>query len=75
LKEAHKSEDLAAIDQATETLNAAWQAASQDMYNAQQPGAEGGQPGGQPGGEAEGEPAPEKGGDDEVTDVDFEEVK
>jgi len=75
LKEAHKSEDLAAIDQATETLNAAWQAASQDMYNAQQPGAEGDQPGGQPGGEAEGEPAPDKGGDDEVTDVDFEEVK
>jgi len=78
LKEAHKSEDLAAIDQATETLNTAWQAASQDMYNAQQQGAEGGQPGGeggQPGGEAEGEPAPEKGGDDEVTDVDFEEVK
>jgi len=81
LKEAHKSEDLAAIDQATETLNTAWQAASQDMYNAQQQGAEGGQPeGGQPGGEPEGgqpegEPAPEKGGDDEVTDVDFEEVK
>jgi molecular chaperone DnaK len=78
LKEAHKSEDLAAIDQATETLNTAWQAASQDIYNAQQQGAEGGQPGGeggQPGGEAEGEPAPEKGGDDEVTDVDFEEVK
>ncbi|NOR34409.1 MAG: molecular chaperone DnaK [Bacteroidales bacterium] len=71
LKEAHKSEDLAAIEQATETLNTAWQAASQDMYNAQQQGAEAGQPGDQ----AEGEPAPEKGSDDEVTDVDFEEVK
>jgi len=70
LKEAHKSEDIAAIDQATEALNTAWQAASQDMYNAQQQGAETGQPGGEP----EGEPAPEK-GDDEVTDVDFEEVK
>jgi len=78
LKEAHKSEDIAAIDQATETLNTAWQAASQDMYNAQQPGAEAGQPGGeagQPGGEAEGEPKSGKGNDDEVTDVDFEEVK
>ncbi|MEA3462101.1 MAG: Hsp70 family protein, partial [Bacteroidota bacterium] len=74
LKEAHKSEDVAAIDQATETLNAAWQTASQDIYNAQQQGAEAGQPGDQPGGEAEGEPAPGK-GDDEVTDVDFEEVK
>jgi molecular chaperone DnaK len=71
LKEAHKSEDLAAIEQATETLNTAWQAASQDMYNAQQQGAEGGQPGE----EAAGEPTSEKGNDDEVTDVDFEEVK
>ena len=71
LKEAHKSEDIAAIDQATETLNAAWQAASQDIYNAQQPGGEAGQSGPQ----AESEPASGKGGDDEVTDVDFEEVK
>jgi molecular chaperone DnaK len=72
LKEAHKSEDIAAIDQATETLNAAWQTASQDIYNAQQQGSDAGQPGGEA--EAEGEPAPGK-GDDEVTDVDFEEVK
>jgi molecular chaperone DnaK len=71
LKEAHKSEDIAAIEQATETLNTAWQAASQDMYNAQQQGAEAGQPGD----EAAGEPKSEKGNDDEVTDVDFEEVK
>jgi len=71
LKEAHKSGDIAAIDQATETLNAAWQAASQDMYNAQQQGGDAGQPGP----EAESEPASGKGGDDEVTDVDFEEVK
>jgi len=75
LKEAHKSEDLAAIDQATETLNAAWQTASQDMYNAQQASSADGQAGGQAGGEPAGEPAPEKGKDDEVTDVDFEEVK
>jgi molecular chaperone DnaK len=71
LKEAHKSEDIAAIEQATETLNTVWQAASQDMYNAQQQGAEAGQPGD----EAAGEPKSEKGNDDEVTDVDFEEVK
>ncbi len=71
LKEAHKSEDLAAIDQATEQLNTAWQAASQDIYNAQQ------QAGGeaQPGGEPAQEPASDKGDDGEVTDVDFEEVK
>ncbi len=71
LKEAHKSEDLAAIDQATEALNTAWQAASQDMYNAQQAGGEAGQPGEEP----TGEPSGEKGDDGEVTDVDFEEVK
>jgi molecular chaperone DnaK len=71
LREAHKSEDIAAIDQATEELNTAWQAASQDMYNTQQPGADAGQSGGEPAGE----PAPGKEGDDEVTDVDFEEVK
>jgi molecular chaperone DnaK len=70
LKEAHKSEDLAGIDQATEALNTAWQAASQDMYNAQQESGEASQPG-----DPEGEPSPEKGNDDEVTDVDFEEVK
>ena len=77
LKEAHKSEDLAAIDQATETLNKAWQAASQDIYNAQQSagsdGSEG--PEGQPGGEATGGSGSGKDSDDEVTDVDFEEVK
>jgi molecular chaperone DnaK len=69
LKEAHKTEDIAAIDAATEELNNAWQAASQDIYNASQQGGEQAPP--------EGEPAPESGKDDdgEVTDVDFEEVK
>ena len=70
LKEAHKSEDLDAIDQATEALNTAWQAASQDMYNAQQEAGQAGQQG-----EPAGEPTHGKEGDDEVTDVDFEEVK
>ncbi|MCP4310917.1 MAG: molecular chaperone DnaK [Bacteroidetes bacterium] len=74
LKEAHKSEDIAAIDQAMETLNTAWQAASQDIYNAQQASGDAGQPG-QPEGEAPPEDAPQGKGDDEVTDVDFEEVK
>jgi len=32
LKEAHKLQDFAKIDQASETMNAAWQAASQDIY-------------------------------------------
>jgi molecular chaperone DnaK len=73
LKEAHKSEDLAAIDSAMEALNAAWQAASQDIYNAQQPAGDAGAAG-PTGGEAP-KDAPGSKGDDEVTDVDFEEVK
>ena len=36
LKEAHKKQDIAAIDTALASLNAAWTAASQDIYNAQQ---------------------------------------
>jgi molecular chaperone DnaK len=40
LKAAHASKDLALIDPAMEKLNTAFQAASQDMYNATQNGAE-----------------------------------
>ena len=67
LKTAHGSRDIAAIDAALEKLNAGWQAASQDMYSAQQ-GAEGN-------GQAHANGEPEAKGDSEVTDVDFEEVK
>ena len=70
LKEAHKTQDIAAIDTAMAELNAAWTAASQDMYNAtQQEGAA------QPGAE---QPHTEGTGaktDDNVTDVPYEEVK
>ncbi len=75
LKEAHKNQDLAAIDSATAELNQVFQAASQEMYNAQAQGA-GAQPGpdaGAAGGGAQG--GKSKGQDGEVTDVDFEEVK
>ena len=71
LKDAHKAQDIAAIDAAMNEVNTAFQAASQDMYNAQaqaqqaQPNA-GQQPQANNGG---------KNGGDEVTDVDFEEVK
>jgi len=73
LKEAHKNKDLAGIETSMNELNAAWQAASQDMYAAAgQPGAEGAAgPEGQPGADA----AQEASTNDEVTDVDFEEVK
>ena len=64
LKKAHESKDLAAIDAAMETINTAWQAASEEMYKATQ--------------EAEGADAgatPDANATDDVTDVEFEEVK
>lgn len=71
LKDAHKSEDLAGIDAATGELNAVFQAASQDMYNASQASG-----GAQPGGSAHNtDGAGNSQGGDDVTDVDFEEVK
>src|SRR5687767_8285028 len=36
LKSAHEAKDVSRIDPALESLNAAWQAASQDIYQAQQ---------------------------------------
>ncbi len=72
LKEAHKAQDLAAIDAATAELNQVFQAASQEMYNAQanaQPGPDAGAQA-NAGGNSNGQ-----GKDGEVTDVDFEEVK
>jgi molecular chaperone DnaK len=76
LKEAHKSEDIPAIDAASKKLNDVFQAASQEMYNAtqqqQQPGGQPGPDGGNQGGQQGDQ---QTGGDDEVTDVDFEEVK
>ncbi|QHL89131.1 molecular chaperone DnaK [Nibribacter ruber] len=76
LKKAHESKDLAAIDSAMESINAAWQAASQEMYAATggQPGADGADFGGQPGGNGTGNAGQSSSGDT-VTDVDYEEVK
>ncbi len=74
LKEAHKAQDIAGIDAGISEVNAAFQAASQDMYNAQaQAGQAQGQPnaGANPGAGAQGN----GGKDDNITDVDFEEVK
>lgn len=69
LKEAHKNRDLAKIDTALEAMNTAWQAASQDMYNATQGEAAGQEQ------QANANPGKDAAGGDEVTDVDFEEVK
>ncbi|MCB0660598.1 MAG: Hsp70 family protein, partial [Saprospiraceae bacterium] len=72
LKEAHKMQDIAKIDSASERMNAAWQAASQDIYQAQQQAGDQGTNGqdfnaGQ---------SQQNSGNrtDEVTDVEFEEV-
>lgn len=68
LKDAHKAQDINAIDAAINEVNSAFQAASQDMYNAQA--------------QSQGNPNPEAGSssnssnkDNDITDVDFEEVK
>jgi molecular chaperone DnaK len=74
LKEAHKSQDLPAIEAATTELNAAWQAASTDMYAAQgQPGADGAA-NGDGAQQAHGGPQGHDTGTEGVTDVDYEEV-
>jgi molecular chaperone DnaK len=66
LKEAHKSQDIAAIDTALNELNSVFHAASQDMYNAQ---AQQQQPQGGAGQQSN------SSNNGDVTDVDFEEVK
>lgn len=68
LKDAHKAQDLAAIDTAISELNGAWQTASADMYA--QSGAQGGA---QNAGSAQG--GQQQNGGDNVQDAEFEEVK
>ena len=71
LKEAHKSQDLAAIDTATAELNNAWTAASEELYKAGQAGAQQGGPQQQQGPTNGGNQA----GSENVTDAEYEEVK
>ena len=67
LKDAHKAQDLAAIDAATAELNNAWQAASAEMYA---------QSGAQPGTQSAGQGGQQaSNGADDVQDAEFEEVK
>jgi molecular chaperone DnaK len=69
LKDAHASRNFADIDAAQEQLQTAWNAASEEMYKAGQDGAQPEGGAGQPGAEQPANAA------DNVTDVDFEEVK
>jgi molecular chaperone DnaK len=70
LREAHKNRDIAGIDTAMAELNTVWQAASEEMYKATQQA-------GEPTAGQQSQPGPDqsKPSDQEVTDVDFEEVK
>ena len=72
LKEAHKAQNVDAIDPAIEKLNAAMQAAAQDIYNAQQQA--GGQQQNASSANASDNNTSGNGGDT-VQDADFEEVK
>ena len=70
LKDAHKNQDIAGIDTAMNELNTAWQAASEDLYKAQQP-----QPGAPNEGNMNGDGSNASAPDDSVQDVPYEEVK
>jgi molecular chaperone DnaK len=65
LKQAHEAKDIDAMNSGMEKLNTVFQAASQEMYSAQQEPQSNG---------AENAEASSSEGDEEVTDVDFEEV-
>ena len=74
LKEAHKTQDVGAIDTAVTELNAAWTTASEEMYKAtQDAGAQGAD--GQPGAQQPHQEGAEANANDNVTDAEFEEVK
>ena len=68
LEEAHKAQDIAAIDAATAELNNAWQAASAEMYA--QSGAQGAQ-----GAQQQNAGGQQSNAGDDVQDAEFEEVK
>ncbi len=72
LKEAHKSQDLNAIDAATTEMNNAWTAASEELYKATQGAQAGGQ---QPGDGQQQGGGNNGGGGENVTDAEYEEVK
>jgi molecular chaperone DnaK len=82
LKAAHAAKDLTKISEALASINTAWGAASEDMYKAQQqagqPGADGGQQQAEQqtnGQQSAGGSSNQSANTENVTDVDFEEVK
>ena len=73
LKEAHKSQDVAAIDSATAEMNTAWTAASEEIYKAGQAGQQAGPADQRQQGQTNGGSQASSG--ENVTDAEFEEVK
>jgi molecular chaperone DnaK len=69
LREAHKLQDIPKIDESLAALNQAWTAASEEIYKAQQGGA---QPNADEGAKTNGS---NSGSSENVTDAEFEEVK
>ena len=72
LKKAHESKDLDSIKSELEKINEAWKNASEELYKAQAESAKTAEPDGS---EAKKSSKKDKGSDDDVQDVDFEEVK
>ncbi len=70
LKAAHQAQDVAQVNIALEQMNTAWTAASEEIYKAQQSGAEAGAAPGADAGQANGGAS-----NDTVEDAQFEEVK
>ena len=70
LKTAHASKDVTKIEASLAAINTAWSAASEDMYKAQQEAG-----GANPNASTEGSANAGQNGSENVTDVDFEEVK
>ena len=70
LKAAHQAQDVAQVNTALEAMNAAWTAASEEIYKAQAEGANAGAAPGADAGQASGSNA-----GDHVEDAQFEEVK
>jgi len=76
LKEAHKSQNFDQIDKATAELNQVFQAASEEMYRqGQNPGGPQAGPNFQDFGQQNNTQQDKKQSGDDVTDVDYEEVK
>ncbi len=75
LKEAHKSQDVNAVDSAMAEMNTAWTAASEELYKATQGAGPGGAQPGADEAHAHNGGSQQAGAGENVTDAEFEEVK